>query len=509
MLFDPGAPPLFILEMANNHMGDVEHGLQVINALAEVIAAYPYRFGMKFQYRDLDTFIHPDYQHRDDNKYVRRFRETRLSEAAFLRLKAAAEEASFLPVCTPFDEPSVDRVVEHGYHILKVASCSFTDWPLLERIAETDLPIVASTAGATSKDIDRVVSFFEHREKKLCLMHCVGSYPTRDADLELNQIDFFRRKYPEIAVGFSTHEDPDNTNAIMLALAKGAVVFERHVGLPTETYNLNAYSSTPDQIRRWLDAAGEAIRMCGTVDARRPISEREAADLRGLKRAVYSARAYAPGARLTPDGLRLCIPAQEGQLLASDLGKYHEWTCRDAIEAGATITFGAVDGMDRRGMVAGIITRLAELLRESKIPLSNKLELELSHHYGIETFDRWGCSIITCVNREYCKKLILLLPGQENPVHAHSRKEETFHVLHGTLTVELDGVAREVKTGEMVVVERGVKHRFSSRGGTVVEEISTTHYVQDSAYDDPAIMENRHRKTALTFWRDWIDKPIV
>ena len=51
--------PLFIFEMANNHMGDVEHGLRIIRAMHDVACEFPFDFGFKLQYRQLDTFIHP------------------------------------------------------------------------------------------------------------------------------------------------------------------------------------------------------------------------------------------------------------------------------------------------------------------------------------------------------------------------------------------------------------------------------------------------------------------
>ena len=80
--------PLFIFEMANNHTGSVEHGLTIIKSINEVIQAYKdiFSFGFKLQYRDLDTFIHPEYKNRK-HKYVKRFLETRLTAEQFKRLK--------------------------------------------------------------------------------------------------------------------------------------------------------------------------------------------------------------------------------------------------------------------------------------------------------------------------------------------------------------------------------------------------------------------------------------
>ena len=68
---------LFIFELANNHMGDVEHGLRIIDEFSALTRDYDFAFAIKLQFRELDTFIHPDFQGRTDIKYIKRFSETR------------------------------------------------------------------------------------------------------------------------------------------------------------------------------------------------------------------------------------------------------------------------------------------------------------------------------------------------------------------------------------------------------------------------------------------------
>ena len=52
---------LFVFEMANNHQGDVEHGARIISEMGQIAARHGVRAAVKLQYRDLDTFIHPDF----------------------------------------------------------------------------------------------------------------------------------------------------------------------------------------------------------------------------------------------------------------------------------------------------------------------------------------------------------------------------------------------------------------------------------------------------------------
>ncbi|MBF0463546.1 MAG: N-acetylneuraminate synthase family protein [Nitrospirae bacterium] len=499
---------LFIFEMANNHMGDVQHGLRVIREFHNVCSGFKeFNFAFKFQYRDIETFIHNDYKNRTDIKYVKRFLETNISASEKKLLKTEAEKLGFITICTPFDENSVDLIEDHGFSIIKIASCSFTDWPLLEKIAKKDKPIIASTASASLEDIDQVVLFFEHREKTLCLMHCVGEYPTAESNLQLNQIDLLKRRYPDLTVGFSTHESPDNTDSIKIAIAKGAKVFERHVALKTEKYDINAYSSTPEQIQAWLKSASSAFAMCGGVSVERFAgSDKEKADLRGLQRGVFAKTTIEAGQCIDTSNTFYAIPNLENQIVANDMSKYIEFIAIKNIKAGEPVTLPDVSTKNFRADVLAIINKLKPLLTESKIALSDKLEMELSHHYGIERFSEWGAAIINCINREYCKKIIILLPGQKHPVHFHKKKEETFHVLYGSVTVNLGGIEKTYKCGDIVVVEREVKHNFSSEDGAIFEEISTTHYKDDSFYDDEKIAKNR--KTAMTFWADWLYKPI-
>ena len=106
----PRNKPLIIFEMANNHMGSVKHGKKIINNLKEQAQGYDFEFAVKFQYRDLDPFIHPEYKNRMDLKFVKRFSETRISDDDYLSLKSECEKVGFKTICTSFDEVSVRKI---------------------------------------------------------------------------------------------------------------------------------------------------------------------------------------------------------------------------------------------------------------------------------------------------------------------------------------------------------------------------------------------------------------
>ena len=108
----------------------------------------------------------------------------------------------------------------------------------------------------------------------------------------------------------------------------------------------------------------------------------------------------------------------------------------------------------------------------------------MSAHYGLDSFEQTGVFIVNKINREYCKKLLVVLDNQSHPTHHHIKKEESFELLHGDCVLNLNGKNIELERGKAVLIPRGTKHSFTSKGGCVIEEISTTHYSGDSVYEN-------------------------
>ena len=142
------------------------------------------------------------------------------------------------------------------------------------------------------------------------------------------------------------------------------------------------------------------------------------------------------------------------------------------------------------------------MLNLAKIDLGNEFNVEYSHHFGIQKFGEVGCILIQCINREYCKKILIQLPGQDHPFHYHKLKEETFQVLSGEMELNIDGREKKLIPGDTSLVLPGTWHKFKTEVGFIAEEISTTHYSHDSVYKDSKInkMKREERKTVVKHW---------
>jgi len=311
---------LFVLELANNHWGNVERGLRIVRDFGKIVRFNGVKAAIKLQFRDVESFIHRDFRDRTDIRYIKKTMDTRLAKEDLAALTEAIRQTGCLRMASPFDEKSVDLCVELSVDIIKIASSDINDWILIEKVAKTRKPVIASTGGSSLKDTDDLVKFFRNRNIPLALNHCVSIYPTEDAELEMNQIDYMRERYPDLTIGFSTHEYHDWTSSIMIAYAKGARTFERHIDIEADGIPVSPYCTLPEQCDRWFNAFRTAKLMCGAPGTQKRIPPpKEVAYLDALVRGVYARYDLPKGYRIHDDDVYLAIPLQKGQISCREL----------------------------------------------------------------------------------------------------------------------------------------------------------------------------------------------
>ncbi|MBS1197325.1 MAG: N-acetylneuraminic acid synthase [Proteobacteria bacterium] len=315
---------LFILELANNHWGRLERGLKIVNDFAQVVKFNNVRAAIKLQFRDVDSFVHEDFKGNTELRYINKTEVTRLSKNDFRTLALRIKEQGCIPMATPFDEASVELCEELDFPIIKIASSDLNDWFLIERIAQTKRPVIVSTGGSSLKDLDDLVTFFANRNIPLAINHCVSIYPSEDGELELNQIDFLRQRYPNNVIGYSTHEYTDWHSSMLISYAKGARTWERHIDIEADGIPVSPYCSLPYQIDAWFKAYHKAIEMCGGESTTKRIPKRKEVEyLDGLVRGVYAKRDLPAAYEIHHSNLNrdfyLAIPLRKGQLSCREI----------------------------------------------------------------------------------------------------------------------------------------------------------------------------------------------
>ena len=260
----------------------------------------------------------------------------------------------------------------------------------------------------------------------------------------------------------------------------GCTIVEKHVGVRTEEIELNLYSNTPNQMRDVIEEI-QSVQSAILGD-----SKVQKESLSKLKRGVYLNKDLKNGMVISKEDLYYCMPKQDNQFDASHYNFLLGKKMNTDIKKDSPLLRSQIQ--TKNDKTIGLIKAKTKLfLENSKIALFGDEKVEISCHYGIDKFFETGALIIDKINREYCKKLIVMFPKQEHPTHRHIKKEESFELLHGECVLILNGKKIQLKKGKPVLIPRGVEHSFATSEGCVIEEISTTHYVGDSVYEDPAI----------------------
>ena len=349
---------LFVLELANNHWGKIDRGLKIINDYASIVRYNDVKAAMKLQFRDVDRFIHPEFSENTNIRYIDKTRRTKLSWEDFGLMIDAIRKGGMLTMSTPFDEFSVSKCAEFNLDVIKIASSDIKDWFLIEAIVELGKPVIASSGGSSLKDLDDLVNFFARRNIPFALNHCVSLYPSEDCALELNQIDFMVNRYPDNYIGYSTHEYHSWDYSVMMAYAKGARTFERHVDIDHEGVPVSPYCSLPEQIDTWFKAYKKAQEMCGSSGSEKRIpSKAEVQYLEALVRGVYAKNDLPAGHVLNEEDVYLAIPLQKGQISCREFRKGE--VLKTAVTADSKISITDVDSpySSDSELVKGIMER--------------------------------------------------------------------------------------------------------------------------------------------------------
>ena len=134
---------------------------------------------------------------------------------------------------------------------LKVASRDLTNLPLLEVMAETEIPIILSTGMAGKKELDDALEVITKYHSQISILHCVSQYPTHPDNLNLRTIEYLKKHYGQYRIGFSDHTV--GISAPIVAVGMGAEIIEKHITIDRHMKGTDqAGSLGPDGVNRMV-----------------------------------------------------------------------------------------------------------------------------------------------------------------------------------------------------------------------------------------------------------------
>ena len=251
-------------EIGQNHNGNVEIAKKIIDVVAKPVIdklfdiQLPKMDAVKLTKRDLSYEL-SDSQMRRPYINKNSFGKTYGEHRAFLELNdeehfeiysyAKSENLDFVEtLCAP-SCLSILKLFQPDK--LKVASRDLTNLPLLQALAETNIPIIVSTGMASDKELDEAIEVISKYHNDISILHCVSQYPTEPKNVNLNTITYLIEKYSDYTIGYSDH-----TIGIAVptaAVSMGAKIIEKHITLDRNMKGTDQIGSLgPDGIFRMV-----------------------------------------------------------------------------------------------------------------------------------------------------------------------------------------------------------------------------------------------------------------
>jgi N-acetylneuraminate synthase len=291
----PGHPTFVIAEIGNNHNGDFDRAVALIDASIAAGADCA-----KFQMRKLDeVYRAASLAGKDEDLAVEYtldlLRRFELTKEQHRRLAHYCADKGIQYLCTPWDANSVRTLEGIGVRAYKTASADLTNLPLLGVVAATGKPLIVSTGMSTTEEIRAGADFLRQRGAQFVLLHCQSTYPAALHNIHLRFIDTLRTIHP--LVGYSGHER--GTAVSIGAVALGACVVERHITLDRAMEGPDhAASLEPgefDTLVRGIREIESALGEPGGPLAERRFSQGELINRENLAKSLVAARALQPG----------------------------------------------------------------------------------------------------------------------------------------------------------------------------------------------------------------------
>ncbi|QSS96413.1 N-acetylneuraminate synthase family protein [Psychroflexus sp. ALD_RP9] len=130
-------------------------------------------------------------------------------------------------ISSPFSNAAVDLLEEAKVDVYKIGSGEVTNLLLLEKIAQTQKPVIISSGMSSYQELDDAVQFLLERKADVSILQCTTAYPTQPEQYGLNVITELQKRYPNLKIGFSDHSGTIATG--IAASTLGAEILEFHV----------------------------------------------------------------------------------------------------------------------------------------------------------------------------------------------------------------------------------------------------------------------------------------
>ena len=229
-----------IAEIGINHNGDINTAKELIKVAYETGCD-----AVKFQKRDIDLVYTKElldsYRESPWGTTQREQKQgLEFGQKEYEEIDRYCKELGIEWFASAWDLNSIKFLDQFDCKYAKIASAMIVDLPFVQEVAKRKKHTFISTAMSDIPMIEKTVDVFRKAGCPFELMYCIGTYPAKDEDIDLNCIKTLREHF-KCNVGYSGHE---NGLAISYGAAgQGISSLERHITLDRAMYGSDQAAS--------------------------------------------------------------------------------------------------------------------------------------------------------------------------------------------------------------------------------------------------------------------------
>lgn len=229
-----------IAEIGINHNGDINLAKQLIDIARECGCD-----AVKFQKRDIDlVYSREMLDSPRESPWGTTQREQKMGlefgQAEYEEIDRYCRKIGIEWFASAWDLNSLAFLDQFDCKHAKIASAMIVDLPFVEAVAKRMKHTFISTAMSDIPMIEKAVDIFKKVGCPFELMYCVGTYPAREEDIDLQCINTLREHF-KCDVGYSGHEA--GLAYSYAAASQGISSLERHITLDRSMYGSDQAAS--------------------------------------------------------------------------------------------------------------------------------------------------------------------------------------------------------------------------------------------------------------------------
>lgn len=214
-------------------------------------------------------------------------------------------------LCTPFSIEAAQILHENKMvKRWKIGSGNTVDWPLIDYVTNTKLPLIISTGLVSWDEIQLLKARLIKNGawERTTLLHCVSKYPVKLDEIDLHLMNQLASL--ECRVGYSDHSG--NIYVTMNAISQGAEIIEVHMTPHRDFFGPDVSSSLlPEEIRSLIKYA-EVNKKLKKSNRSKNVHFEEVSELRKIfRKGVYWSNGIKAGEVVTLSHLKFLKPVGE------------------------------------------------------------------------------------------------------------------------------------------------------------------------------------------------------